>query len=686
MKFRLFHVLLLLIALPAVAGLDNAVLTVDGQPFYPLGSWNHSYTTVEDVARLGMNTAYRTLLRTAESIEETRTFMREAAKRGIQVVVYVAYGGGEYEPWPEDLLRDAATLADEPNLLAWYLGDDIVDAHLDGLQLTAKRLEKLTPDVPRVADFIGQWSQQSRRVYRNHIDICCNYFYPILNDTYLEYLQYFEDTRQAVGDPQWTWPQGFMWHFTGEFLDCGSIGPGPLPDPEQVRLLCQASVNGGVRGLLIFSHHGLHRLPELAGETALLCRQVALVEKHLAAGKASYALTTGDPDVYATAFHCDGSTVISLGIFKSEYYRYVDEGVIDNVTVDCPWRGEGLPRAVLAEPPEAPTCPVERLDAKTVRVTVPRLELGGFVLVSADDEEVERLRTGVAAIPEQLADLMLPAAVSQTRKVGGVVWQLGFDNLNTSDATMMYAMRAGERCAAATTKGQYADAYTAWRDAMRFNRTSLCTLMAFAEGHRDIIPEEKRKYLISPYGLHNIPGLAGAPPKDSPWNMVRTWEVTGPFPLEADLEDESKTPPGFEHAYAPERAGATGPFDTLDGRVGWRRVSGEVGGRLALTDHFATSDNVVAYARCVVVAPREMDATMSFGSNDGARIWVNGDRVFSNPGPHDCLPHDDEVKVHLRQGENHLLAKVSNFGRNWKLYLSFHDPNRELQFRATSSE
>jgi len=133
--------------------LVDGVLIVDGKPFFPLGSWNSNWTTPQDLALLGMNTAFRGAPTTVERLVESRQFMRECAKYGIQVVPYLAYGGREARtPWPPESVRIAARLAEEPNLLAWNVGDDIYLPALPGLRQTVALLPQLTPGIPTIAD------------------------------------------------------------------------------------------------------------------------------------------------------------------------------------------------------------------------------------------------------------------------------------------------------------------------------------------------------------------------------------------------------------------------------------------------------------------------------------------------------------------------------------------------------
>lgn len=679
---------LVLFGLPAAATfggeLRHGVLTVDGKPFFPLGSWNFPETTPEDIARLGMNTSFQGAPNTEEGVQQFRGVMRRCAALGIEVVPYLSYGGAGVTPWPPAAVRTVAQLATEPNLLTWYVGDDITMKHLDGIRQTVQLLRKQTPHIATVADYIAEETPEARSAFTKYIDIRCQYDYPLPDKPYSAYLEFFDKQRAFVGDPLWTWVQSFMWGRTGDALGFGAEGPGPLPDPEQIRLLSFAAINRGVRGLLFFAHHSLHRLPELAAEVALTCRETQLVAEHLAAGKTTFNLHASVEHMNVAAYEHGNTTVLSAALFRPNYHRCIDEGVVENVTIDCPWKGKVLPKAFLIATPDLVECPVEAVSGhQQIRITIPRLELAGFVCVTSDPAAPAALQAGVANIAPAMKTLMLPAAAAQTRKVTGVVWQLGQDNLYAGDRTVMEAVRANERCANATVAARYGDACRAWRESERACRVLLTGLLEFAEARRSQVPGSQQRFLTSPYSLHNIPGLGQSPKDDDPWRFNRAWMITGPFPLEAHGKEDA-VPAGFERPYPPETApGITPLFDTVDGPAPWRMVEADISGKLDLRFHFKTTDDVVCYARCDIVAPQDMDARLSIGSNDGARLWVNGTLAYSKHASRSGTPHDDEVSVHLKPGKNAVLVKVENLGLSWKLYLSAYDPGRALQFTAT---
>jgi hypothetical protein len=677
-----------LMAASSTAGtLVNGVLTVEGKPFFPVGSWNGK--PAAHVTRLGFNAVHISMQPKQPQIDEGLVRIRECARYGLQVVPYAAFGGGITSAWPDSLLRQVAAFKSEPNLLAFYCGDDIRVKNLPALRENIDRLRKWAPGVPTVADYIdhGMGGEDARKTFTEYVDIRPQYSYPVPDVPFMDYLRFFDDQRTFVGDPLWTWIQCFEWGSQAELLNHGLVGFGPVPDAAQVRLMSYIALNRGVRGLWFYAHFSFSRLPELAAEAALAAREVRLFNDYLAAGKRTYDLAVSDTTVKSTAVRHAGSVLLVNVIVRPGQPNSVGECVARDITVTCPWTSSTTPRAILVDAPDAVPCTVTKGPTEgTLNITIPRLDLAGFVFVSSDPAELARVTRGTAAIADSLARLMLPAAVAETRKAHELAWQMGWDNHSTQIAPVSASCARVEQCADATVAGRFGDAMRSWRTALRGSRVLADSVYRSLLAQKEAIPVEYHKLLISPYGIRTIKGLQRMPAPDDPWRFVRNWEIAGPFPLEWDgryiMVDEETVPtmaPGFMKVFPPEE-GSNGPFETVDGRTGWKSARSDVSGLLDFLMTFRTSDNVLCYARSVISAPSDTTITMGIGSNDGARVWVNGKLVYSENRSGEAFPHWRTVEITLKKGQNSVLAKVINFGRRWKLFLSVKDPDRTLSF------
>lgn len=173
--------------------------------------------------------------------------------------------------------------------------------------------------------------------------------------------------------------------------------------------------------------------------------------------------------------------------------------------------------------------------------------------------------------------------------------------------------------------------------------------------------------------------VMGVAPAASARHFVADWDVAGPFDA-----------PGMESlaaAFPPERG--TVLSETYEGKdgttVAWRTVQAEASGYVRLNRILQPSERAVAYALAYVRAPSDRAARMLVGSDDGVRVWINGEIVHSNPVFRGAAPDQDDVTVSLRKGWNKVLVKILQGAGGWGFYLRFADPMSELAYGVGSA-
>ena len=75
-----------------------------------------------------------------------------------------------------------------------------------------------------------------------------------------------------------------------------------------------------------------------------------------------------------------------------------------------------------------------------------------------------------------------------------------------------------------------------------------------------------------------------------------------------------------------------------------------------------SADSAAFFLYMPVESPNEREITLHFGSDDGARMWWNGELLVDRNAGRATNPNDETVRVKLRVGRNHLLVKVVNGG------------------------
>lgn len=155
--------------------------------------------------------------------------------------------------------------------------------------------------------------------------------------------------------------------------------------------------------------------------------------------------------------------------------------------------------------------------------------------------------------------------------------------------------------------------------------------------------------------------------------FISAWQVVGPF------DNVSRS--GFDKAFAPQTGGDL--TKVLVGKdeqpVRWRTLPlVDWDAKCLLGAYLGDGDASVFYAAGAVQSARETPARLRFDPTGAAKVWLNGNLVFSNPK---CLqaqaytPDPIAVTVTLNAGWNSMLVKIAD---NEKLHgefrLRFTDP------------
>lgn len=158
-------------------------------------------------------------------------------------------------------------------------------------------------------------------------------------------------------------------------------------------------------------------------------------------------------------------------------------------------------------------------------------------------------------------------------------------------------------------------------------------------------------------GVFANAGAQQAPPvpklKDEmrqPWergdtSFIRQWTVAGPIKCTLAAECLGDARP---------EAGAQ---PTEGGNVEWRPHK-SWGDAMNFTDFQGSRDGAVGFAFTTVNRASAGKATLSFGSDGGARVWVNGKPVHARDGARSLTADEDQIEVDLAAGANAVLVKL----------------------------
>lgn len=157
------------------------------------------------------------------------------------------------------------------------------------------------------------------------------------------------------------------------------------------------------------------------------------------------------------------------------------------------------------------------------------------------------------------------------------------------------------------------------------------------------------------------------------------WWQIGAFPYE-----------GFElgalaRSQGPEvelgRMGWNGPGPdyerSFEGKQGsqasWRLVGDLANKRHSLNDSDDSEliNYVCAYLHTTITSELDQVLELTGGSDDGLRMWLNGNLIEDNDVPRGLSPEGDSYRLELKAGVNHLLVKIGQGEGGWEFQLNY---------------
>jgi dienelactone hydrolase len=142
------------------------------------------------------------------------------------------------------------------------------------------------------------------------------------------------------------------------------------------------------------------------------------------------------------------------------------------------------------------------------------------------------------------------------------------------------------------------------------------------------------------------------------------WEIAGPFAWQARPPVGDVTPMLERRLIASEAqlVSGRGPWPAeIEGRP-LKRVH-EPGGEVRLDRLLPSSEFQAAFALAEVSSPADMDAALLVESDDGVRIWVNGEPVFTSGAIRRLQQFEDYARIRLRKGSNRIAVKLVRAAR-----------------------
>ena len=174
------------------------------------------------------------------------------------------------------------------------------------------------------------------------------------------------------------------------------------------------------------------------------------------------------------------------------------------------------------------------------------------------------------------------------------------------------------------------------------------------------------------YREHDQPGKVTDYMNRTGFIAENTWSVIGPFDNESGI--------GYNVAYILENVmqiDTAAQFPGVGGQVRWEKQNDDTSdGYVDFNKIFDENpDWTTAYAWTSVISQDEREVQLRFGSDDQAKVWLNGEETFTHTESDTRGIDQHIIPVTLKAGENSILVKVCDETSSWGFYLRFTDTN-----------
>jgi HEAT repeat protein len=153
---------------------------------------------------------------------------------------------------------------------------------------------------------------------------------------------------------------------------------------------------------------------------------------------------------------------------------------------------------------------------------------------------------------------------------------------------------------------------------------------------------------------------------DSAADFLTAWQVSGPFRRKgSDYTALFDIPFGPENFKAPN--------------VKWKRLPVSASPQnprvMDLLKALGGGEQCVAYARTSIWSPQEQPARLELGSDDGLKVWLNGQVIHAQNTARPLTFASDKVDVTLKKGWNNLQVKVTQNNQGWEFCARLTKPD-----------
>ena len=153
------------------------------------------------------------------------------------------------------------------------------------------------------------------------------------------------------------------------------------------------------------------------------------------------------------------------------------------------------------------------------------------------------------------------------------------------------------------------------------------------------------------------------------FGFVTSWSLVGPFPWTASE--------AFQHINVNEPdVDLAATYTVGDKSLAWQPYqSPDAAGIVNLAEILGMPTGATAYGFATITVDQDTDAVVRVGSDDGVKVWVNGQAVHENNVDRGMAMDQDQTPIKLHAGDNALLVEITQGGGGWGFCVRLTQPD-----------
>ena len=149
---------------------------------------------------------------------------------------------------------------------------------------------------------------------------------------------------------------------------------------------------------------------------------------------------------------------------------------------------------------------------------------------------------------------------------------------------------------------------------------------------------------------------------------IKDWQLIGPFPAGNENRRGLDLMTPVEESFLRSPSGimdchASYSIDSTIFR--WHKTRADDRGWVDLAQAFGPAEWAIAYAYAEVESMHAREAILRLGSDDGIKVWLNGQVVHCHETGRKYRPDSDSALAFLNAGVNRIFVKIDNYTAGW---------------------